>query len=548
MLAPLNHNDSESIEMSSVDLEVFQRLQQENQQLALDVKQLVNTESKLYSFQNILDRQIYVYRNLYELGKQLNGIVNLQDALDLITHFALYHLNFERCLVLLKTTSNQDFVVKAQDGFYEDTLLASILTLSLPVTDDSLAPLLTTDSTQQADYIVHVEDSPGSLCIPLQMDEYVIFALRSEQTQTQGLLIVGNTSDMFAHQTRVNDDNAITLGLANLASQAATAINTIHFYNQRNEYQQQLEAKVQARTQELNLKNQSLEQTLLELQQTQTQLIHSEKMSSIGQLVAGVAHEINNPVSFIYGNIYPATSYAEDLLALLALYQYHYPEPVPAIQSKQKEIDPAFIAEDFPQVLSSMKIGAERIKDIVLSLRTFSRKDEAEMKPVDLHAGIDSTLLILRNRLKATADRPEIKIDQQYGQLPLVECYAGQLNQVLMNLLANAIDALDEHYAMQKQREEEKALAIAIHTHTDNQHNAIITITDNGPGIAAHHISKLFDPFFTTKPVGKGTGLGLSISYQIITEKHGGTLTCQSQLGQGTTFCIQIPLKQPGCS
>ncbi|MFB2891551.1 ATP-binding protein [Aerosakkonemataceae cyanobacterium BLCC-F50] len=286
---------------------------------------------------------------------------------------------------------------------------------------------------------------------------------------------------------------------------------------------------------------QQLQQTLQELQQTQAQLVQTEKMSSLGQLVAGVAHEINNPVNFIYGNINYAREYIQDLLNLLELYQKHYLTPASEIQDLTEEIELDFLKEDLPKLLCSMKVGTDRIHKIVLALRNFSRMDEAEVKEVDIHEGIDSTLMILQNRLKERSGHPGITVIKEYGDLPLIECYAGQLNQVFMNILSNAIDALesvdyDELLA--------EPLTIRICTKRAGSDRILIQITDNGPGMSETVKKRLFDPFFTTKPVGKGTGLGMSISYQIITEKHLGSLQCNSVLGQGAEFLIEIPIRQ----
>ncbi|MEH2376655.1 sensor histidine kinase [Nostoc sp.] len=280
-----------------------------------------------------------------------------------------------------------------------------------------------------------------------------------------------------------------------------------------------------------------LQQVLKDLQKTQTQLIQSEKMSSLGQLVAGVAHEINNPVNFIYGNLHYTDDYTQQLLLLIKLYEKYYPYPEPEIENAKKEADIEYIIEDLPKILSSMKMGAKRIREIVLSLRIFSRLDEAEFKTADIHEGIDSSLLILQYRLKAQNNRPEIKVVKEYGEMPKIHCFAGQLNQVFMNLLANAIDALEEGF----QKELCPNPLIRISSEQVNE-NAVIRIADNGAGIPEEIQSRLFDPFFTTKPVGKGTGMGLSISYQIITEKHGGSLQCISSLGQGAEFVITIPI------
>lgn len=289
-----------------------------------------------------------------------------------------------------------------------------------------------------------------------------------------------------------------------------------------------------------------LENMLRELQSTQAQLVQNEKMSSLGQMVAGVAHEINNPVNFIYGNLDYVQQYAQQLLHLVSLYRDRYPPADSQIQAFIEQIDLEFVAEDFPDIVQSMKMGTERIREIVASLRTFSRLDEADCKPVNIHEGLDSTLLILKHRLKSNGSRPEIKIAKHYGELPLVECYAGQLNQVFMNLLSNAIDALEE-WDLSRPVEERSACPsqISITTSTLDSEHIAITIADNGPGIPPEIQPRLFDPFFTTKPIGKGTGLGLSISYQVIVERHGGMIQCQSEPGMGAVFVIELPKTLP---
>lgn len=289
---------------------------------------------------------------------------------------------------------------------------------------------------------------------------------------------------------------------------------------------------------------QQLEQTLVQLQKTQSQLIQTEKMSSLGQLVACVAHEINNPVNFIHGNINCASDYLQNLLNLAQLCQQHAPDLTPELQQQIHNLDLDFLIEDLPKMLSSMKVGTDRIRQIVLTLRNFSRLDEAEMKPVDIHEGIDSTLLILQNRLKVKPDGSGTELVKEYGNLPLVECYAGQLNQVFMNILGNAIDALESYNSERSKVDmQTKPSAITIRTMVKSANSIAVQIVDNGPGMPEEVQKRIFDPFFTTKPIGKGTGLGLSISHQIVTEKHHGSIQCNSEIGRGTEFWLEIPIR-----
>lgn len=288
-----------------------------------------------------------------------------------------------------------------------------------------------------------------------------------------------------------------------------------------------------------------LAQALRELRTAQLQIIHAEKMASLGQLVAGVAHEINNPINFIHGNLEHARQYIQELLHCLTLYRQHYPDSAPEIQEHWRKAELDFTLEDLPKMLQSMKVGTERIRDIVTSLRNFSRLDEAEIKSVDIHEGIDSTLLILQHRLKPAIGSPLIQVIKDYDTLPSVECYPGQLNQVFMNLLSNAIDAIEERNTQKSP----DILAVSpgeirIATSVLNQEYVSIRITDNGLGMDASVLSRLFDPFFTTKAIGEGTGLGLSISYQIVTEKHNGKLYCHSTPGIGSEFVIELPIHQ----
>ena len=355
------------------------------------------------------------------------------------------------------------------------------------------------------------------------------------------------------------DDSEVEL-LQAVIAQLAIAIDQAELYAQAR--QAALIAQAQA---------QQLELALNKLQTTQAQLVQSAKMSSLGQLVAGIAHEINNPVSFIHGNLTYASAYFYDLLNFLRLYQEQYPNPTAAIAEQAEVINVDFIAKDLPKLLRSMQHGTDRIRSIVLSLRNFSRLDEADMKKVDLHEGIESTLLILQHRLKPTSQNPEIQVFKEYGDLPAVECYPGQLNQVFMNILSNAIEAFEQSKDT-SQRNPSPGITIrtslldrsdstqnSLSLLTDQQgynqvdtevlsressQSVVIQIADNGPGMTESAKAQLFNPFFTTKPVGQSVGLGLSISYQIVVEHHHGVLTCTSTPGQGTEFWIEIPIQQ----
>ncbi|HIK12586.1 MAG TPA: HAMP domain-containing histidine kinase [Oscillatoriaceae cyanobacterium M33_DOE_052] len=301
---------------------------------------------------------------------------------------------------------------------------------------------------------------------------------------------------------------------------------------------------------------QKLQDTLDRLTETQAQLIHAEKMSSLGQLVAGVAHEINNPVNFISGNINHAQQYTEDILNLLRLYQASYPEPTPEIAAEAESIDLDFIGSDLPHLLNSMRSGTERIRKIVNSLRNFSRLDESDFKKVNLHEGIDNSLKLLENRLQPQANFPGIFVVKEYGNIPELYCYPGQLNQAIMNIINNAIDAIHDDFIHNSKYEKKyqiniitKIVYLHMKIHNLNERAkkrdvscALIRIVDNGLGIKEEIKSRIFDPFFTTKPVGKGTGLGLSIAHSIVVKQHGGELICLSEPGQGTEFVMKIPI------
>ncbi len=327
----------------------------------------------------------------------------------------------------------------------------------------------------------------------------------------------GKSRWIETYKTPIYDDNNQVVGTAGIAQDITERKN--------------LELKLTKQTK-------TLKKALKQLKTTQAQMIQTEKMSSLGKMVGGIAHEINNPVNFISANLFHAEEYIKDLLDLIYLYQEHYPEPPKEIQSFIEDIDLDYLQGDFKQLVNSMRVGSKRIQDVILSLRNFSRLDEAELKEVDLHQGIENTLLILNSRLQQSQNNP-IEIVKEYNELPSVCCYPGQLNQVFLNLLENAIDALTL-------KSEEKQ--IQIKTSLIDSNWVAIHICDNGVGIPDKIQDQIFDPFFTTKPVGQGTGIGLSSSYHIITEVHDGKIECNSTVGEGTELIIKIPIKCSLCN
>ncbi|NEO87606.1 MAG: GAF domain-containing protein [Spirulina sp. SIO3F2] len=343
----------------------------------------------------------------------------------------------------------------------------------------------------------------------------LIYVPLKAKKRTIGLIAIGNETP-----SPYNTEHLKLLSI--FAGQIAIAIEKALLYQTSQTVARQAQAQAQ-----------ELQQALQELKQTQAKLVQSEKMSSLGHTIAGVAHEINNPIGFVSGNLTLLQDYSRDLCGLLALYEQYYPDAHPVILDRAEEIDLEFLQSDLGELVQSMNEGIKRIKEIVLSLRNFSRIDHHQAEAVDLHQGIDSTLMILRHRLKIGDQRPAIEVLKDYGELPLVSCYAGQLNQVFMNILSNAIDALDQH-ATQPQ--------IRIQTRLLDSEQVAITIADNGSGMPPELIDQIYEPFFTTKSVGKGTGLGMAISQQVVAETHGGHLDCTSQLGVGTEFCITLPI------
>jgi two-component system, NtrC family, sensor kinase len=291
----------------------------------------------------------------------------------------------------------------------------------------------------------------------------------------------------------------------------------------------------------MRMANQQLSQTLDQLRHTQAQLIQSEKMSSLGQMVAGVAHEINNPINFIDGNLDYMAQSIESLFDLIDLYQNHYPDPPEAIKDCIEEMELNFLQTDLQKMMTSLKIGSQRIHKIVMSLQNFSRLNEAQLKQVDIHDGLNSTLVILQQRLNIN-EEVKIKIERDFEDLPIIECYPGELNQAFFNILTNAIDFIEEK--LQQESSLDFVPTIWLYTRKKEPDQIMISIRDNAMGMTAEVCDRIFDPFYTTKPVGKGTGMGMAIVYQTIVEKHHGSLECKSTLGEGTEIIISIPEKQ----
>ncbi|EAW36875.1 ATP-binding sensor histidine kinase [Lyngbya sp. PCC 8106] len=499
--------------------------------------------------QNLLDSSTVI-----KACQALSSEIQLDNLLSTLLQLAIENAGAQKC-ALIEYKNEQlilEAIAHAPDHTFKDKSLSqpSFDRPSLAIEDCTNIPqavinyvwrtsdaLVFEDATTQANWMndpyLQQQQPKSVLCCPIAKQNQIIGILYLENN----LITAAFTPERLQLLKLITTQAAISLENARLYNNLTIAKADLETANQT------LEQKVQQRTQELHDKNQDLVETLKTLKQTQTQLIQTEKMSSLGQLVAGVAHEINNPVNFIYGNLVPAQEYTEDLLKVITAYQQYYPEPNTFIQNIIEQVDLEFLIEDLPKLLNSMKIGATRIKEIVESLRNFSRLDEAEVKLVNIHHGIDSTLMILQNHLKAKADSPGIQIVKNYGNLSQINCYPGQLNQVFMNIIANGIDALKSG-----QPKADTPATLTITTEETIDQIVRIRIADNGMGMSEQVQKQIFDPFFTTKPVGKGTGLGLAISYQIIVERHRGQLHCISAFGEGTEFIIEIPLQQTATS
>ncbi|MEH2056589.1 MAG: AAA family ATPase [Nostoc sp.] len=466
---------------------------------------------------------------ILKASQTLSGEIELEKLLSVLLAIVIENAGADKCVLML--LQDKRLLIKGSITLGTEPILLQ----SFPVEDSQDIPLKLIYKVlhnRQTTMLIDASANPTLANDPYiirQQPKSILCSPILHQGKLMGILYLENNIVTGAFTS----DRLQVLNF--LTTQAAISLENALLYHKLEDYSHSLEQKVEERTQEITEKATQLELTLEKLYSTQSQLIQAEKMSGLGQLVAGIAHEINNPINFIYGNLQPASEYVTSLIELNNLYQELYPQPLPEIADKIADIELEFISDDLQKLLSSMRVGADRIRQIVLSLRNFSRLDESEIKSVDIHSGIDSTLLILQHRLQSNSKHPEIAVIPKYGQLPLVNCYASALNQVFMNLINNAIDALESSDINLQP-------TITIQTEFTESKKVIIRIVDNGIGMSKSVQNKIFNPFFTTKPVGSGTGLGLSTSYSIVVEKHRGNLSCISAPGKGTEFIIEIPV------
>jgi signal transduction histidine kinase len=502
--------------MSEID-----RLRVENQRLSDEVKRLVTTESQLYEVQEHLDGQMSAYRQLYELGKKFNTSVDLNTILQMATHFVLYELNFERCLLLLKQSGANMFSIETMDGYYDDAESTSIARLVLPNASLALAPLYV-----GVDRVLCLPDCRRSELTSLRrligMDEYAILPLGGEPKNPIRLLIAGNTAGRAPYQRRVVQEGEALLGLANLASQTSTAINNASFYQALEWERRHLEEKVRERTRELS-------RSLDELRAAQDRLIQTEKLASLGQLTAGIAHEIKNPLNFINNFSALSQGLVDELGEVL--------KPAPLNDMMRQETDE--IARLLKSNLEKVVRHGKRADSIVKNMLMHSRDDSGERRAVDINTLVEESLNLAYHGARAEEQGFYIRLDQKFdpgaGEAELVP---QEITRVLLNLINNGFYAARKRKADDGRDDYEPQLTAA----TRNLGNRVeIRIRDNGSGIPSEVMEKMFNPFFTTKPPGEGTGLGLSLSYDIVVKQHAGSIEVDTQAGQFTEFRVVLP-------
>ncbi|TAN41963.1 MAG: hypothetical protein EPN22_13790 [Nitrospirae bacterium] len=528
------------------------KLKRENEILSQQVKRLIRAEGKLYEYQEKLDAQLKEYQELYDLSRKLHATVNIGNILKYAVEYAIHKLEYERVLIFQQVEGADDFTVCALDGYYKQEEKEHVMGVTIKRNDALLSAL-----RDGKEYLIcRACDENKRLAgwqDKLLMNEYVIYPLVSA-TWPFGFLAAGNSLENAGFYRRVNDDEGALLGVGNLVELLSSSIENYIYHTQMEralkqqmvaeekyrKLSEELEQRVTARTSELEAANSEL--TLLarqlevaynELKAAQSRILQQEKMASIGQLAAGVAHEINNPVGFIMSNLKSLQKYSAKRSEFIRIQAEALKElstgddnaVLRSVRDHQKAMKLDYITEDIDNLISESLDGAERVKNIVQDLKGFSRVDEAELKMTDINAGLESTINIVWNELKYKAT-----VKKDYGNIPLINCNPGQLNQVFMNMLINAAHSIEQHGE------------IAVRTWREGAYLKV-SIADTGCGIPEDKLGRIFEPFFTTKDVGKGTGLGLSIAYDII-KKHDGEILVESEVGKGTTFTIVIPITE----